>query len=217
MPPRDDQDFEQRRQQIIDGALAVFSTKGFEKATNKDIADAAGIGSPGLIYHYFKDKADLLREVMEQRAPVLQLINRGEELMDLPPREALTRFAEAFVKTVSRPVAVSVFKLMMGEAIRQPAVAQMVSEIGPARGVRFLRRYLERQMELGTLRRMDSGAAARCLVGPLLAYLLTREVYRLPDNADLSAELMAQTAVEIFLNGMQVEREEPSMRQAADG
>jgi len=26
------------RQQIIDGALQVFASKGFEKATNKDIA-----------------------------------------------------------------------------------------------------------------------------------------------------------------------------------
>ena len=58
MPPRDEQDFESRRQQIIDGALQVFASKGFEKATNKDIAVASGIGSPGLIYHYFKDKCD---------------------------------------------------------------------------------------------------------------------------------------------------------------
>jgi AcrR family transcriptional regulator len=51
MPPRDEQDYETRRQQIIDGALQVFATKGFERATNKDIALASKIGSPGLIYH----------------------------------------------------------------------------------------------------------------------------------------------------------------------
>ncbi len=89
MPPRDDQDFESRRQQIIDGALEVFSRKGFEQATNKDIAQAAHIGSPGLIYHYFKDKSDLLQKVLQERAPVLQLIAHGDELMELPPREAL--------------------------------------------------------------------------------------------------------------------------------
>src|SRR5262249_10292239 len=98
MPSRDEQDFEERRQQIIDGALAVFSEKGFEKATNKDIAEAAGIGSPGLIYHYFKDKSDLFRQVLEQRAPVLQLIARGDSIMDLPPREALTLFGNAFIE-----------------------------------------------------------------------------------------------------------------------
>ena len=38
MPTRNDQEYEKRRQQIIDGALDVFSGKGFEKATNRDIA-----------------------------------------------------------------------------------------------------------------------------------------------------------------------------------
>jgi len=47
----DEQDFG-RRQQIIDGALQVFASK---KATNGILA-ASGIGSPGLIYHYW-DKA----------------------------------------------------------------------------------------------------------------------------------------------------------------
>ncbi|NIW45213.1 MAG: TetR family transcriptional regulator, partial [Gammaproteobacteria bacterium] len=46
--------FETRREEIIDAALRVFSEKGFNAATNKDIAKAAGIRSPGLIYHYFE-------------------------------------------------------------------------------------------------------------------------------------------------------------------
>src|SRR5690348_12855530 len=40
----------ERRRQIIDGALQVFSSRGFAQATNKEIAQAAGIRSPGLIY-----------------------------------------------------------------------------------------------------------------------------------------------------------------------
>src|SRR5436309_6245839 len=107
MPSRDEQDFELRRQQIIDGALEVFAEKGFEKATNKDIAEAAGVGSPGLIYHYFKDKSDLFRQVLEQRAPVLQLLNRSEAMMDMPPREALMLFGSAFMKTFENRAAIS--------------------------------------------------------------------------------------------------------------
>ncbi len=113
MPLRDEQDFELRRQQIIDGALEVFAEKGFERATNKDIAEAASIGSPGLIYHYFKDKADLFRQVLEQRAPVLQLLNRSEELMDLPPREALTLFGTTLLNTLQNRPAVSLFRLIL--------------------------------------------------------------------------------------------------------
>jgi AcrR family transcriptional regulator len=205
MPPRDEQDFESRRQQIIDGALHVFSKKGFEKATNKDIAAAAGIGSPGLIYHYFKDKSDLFRQVVEERAPVLQLLmSRGEAMMDLPPRQALMLFADAFIKTMENRGALPLFKLLLGESLRQPAVAKMLNSIGPGRGFAFLTRYLAQQMEAGTLRRMDPGAATRCFLGPLMIFVLSREVFLQPDSQTLSPETMVQTAVEIFLNGMQV-------------
>ena len=52
---------EERREQIIEAATFVFSRKGFQAATNKEIAAEAGI-APGLIYHYFKDRQDLLAD-----------------------------------------------------------------------------------------------------------------------------------------------------------
>ena len=185
MPPRDEHDYEARRQQIIDAALQVFSSEGFEKATNKDIARAARIKSPGLIYHYFKDKTDLFRQVVEERAPALQFILHGDEMLDLPPREVLTEFAQTFVAMLDNRASVAMF-----------------NHIAPMRGVAFLTRYLEHQMDLGTLRRMDSGAAARCLMGPLIAFVLTREVFVQADAATLTSKTMAQTAVDVFLNGM---------------
>jgi TetR/AcrR family transcriptional regulator, mexJK operon transcriptional repressor len=203
MPPRDERDFEDRRQQIIDGALEVFASKGFERATNKDIAEAAGIGSAGLIYHYFKDKSDLFRQVLEQRAPVLQLLNRADAIMHLPPREALTLFGSTFLQALENRAAASLFKLMLAEAVRRPMVAEMLNTVGPGRGFAFLTHYLAQQMDAGALRRADAGAAARCFVGPLIAYLLTREVFKQPDSAALSGETMVATTVDIFLKGMQ--------------
>jgi AcrR family transcriptional regulator len=141
MRPRNEQDYEQRRQQIINGALEVFATRGFEKATNKQIAQAAGIGSPGLIYHYFKDKADLFRQVIEQRAPLYQLIAHPDALMSLPPREALTLFARRFLKILDNRAAFSALKLMVGEATHQPAIADMLNQLGPGRGLPVLTRY----------------------------------------------------------------------------
>lgn len=202
MPPRDDEDYESKRQQIIDGALQVFAGKGFENATNKDIAAAAGIGSPGLIYHYFKDKTDLFQQMIEQRAPVLQLISHSEDLMDRPPREVLTIFGTSFVKMLDNRTSVAMFKVMLAEAIRRPAVAEAFNRVGPGRGFAFLATYLAHQMERGTLRRMDPGAAVRCFLGPFLAFILTREVFVQPDARTLAPETMVKTAVEVFLNGM---------------
>jgi AcrR family transcriptional regulator len=209
MPPRDEQDYETRRQQIIDGALQVFATKGFERATNKDIALASKIGSPGLIYHYFKDKTDLFRQVLEHRATPLQLLANADELMDRPPAEVLGMFADSFVSAFARRSSVAMFKLLLGESFKHPAVADLFNHIGPGRGFAFLRRYMEHQMDLGTLRRTDSGAAVRCFIGPMLAYAIMREVFVQPDSHTLDARTMIDTHLGIFLRGMAVEAAQP--------
>lgn len=203
MPPRDEQDYANRRQQIIDGALNVFAKKGFEKATNKDIADAARIGSPGLIYHYFKDKGDLFQQVLQERLPVFNLLAHAEEMMDLPPRVALTRVGDVFVQMLENRAAVAMLKLIIGEAVRRPELTQLINTIGPARGLAMLTRYLERQMDAGRLRRTDPGAAARCFIGPLVAYVVTREVFVQPDIQRIKPEDMARIAVDVFLKGME--------------
>jgi AcrR family transcriptional regulator len=208
MPARDEEEFERKRQRIIDGALEVFASKGYERATNRDIAGAAGIGSPGLIYHYFDDKADLFRHVLEQRVPLLELVNRPEELLELPPREALPRFARAVLEMIENRTTAAVLQVMLSEAVRRPAVAEVLNAIGPRRGFALLARYLERQMAAGTLRRMDTGAAVRCFVGPLFVYLLTSRVFPQPDAGTLDAETMAGAAVEVFLRGLERGHEE---------
>src|SRR5438552_18839802 len=111
MRRRNEQEYAERRKQIIDGALRAFASKGFEQATNKDIAEAAGIGSPGLIYHYFKDKNDLFFQLMHAKVPLLQLLAKPEELLALPPRDALTRMGQTFLKVLENPEAVAVYKM----------------------------------------------------------------------------------------------------------
>jgi AcrR family transcriptional regulator len=203
MRQRNDHEYEVRRRQILDGALHVFARKGFEQATNKEIAAAAGIGSPGLIYHYFKDKSDLFREVVEQKVPLLQLLARPEELMALPPAEALARFGRAYLRIMESPEAIALLRLIIGEAARRPKVAQIFFEAGPNRAFRFLASYLERQMEAGVLRRMDAAAAARCFFSPLIIHVLSRQVFQQPDAFTLDAETLLATNVDVFLRGVQ--------------
>jgi AcrR family transcriptional regulator len=203
MPARDEADYERRRDAIMAGALEVFSTKGFEKATNKDIARAAGIHSPGLIYHYFDDKADLFRQAMERHAPPLELLGQADALMDRPPREVLTLFGRAFLSMSDNRTMVALVRALLGESLRWPAVAEMFSDFGPRRAFDVLTRYMERQMALGTLRPMHPGLAVRCFIGPLIAYLMGREVFALPDSRSLEWQTLLEASVDVFLRGMQ--------------
>ncbi|EFO81769.1 regulatory protein TetR [Oscillochloris trichoides DG-6] len=205
MPPRDEQDYEQRRQQIIDGALAAFSAQGFEKTSNKDIAEAAKIGSPGLIYHYFKDKVDLLHRVVLERMPLIQIMDHAEEMFDLPPEEALPELANRLLKAAERWPTAAIAKVIIAESMHNRRVAQIVNEIGPGRGLRILATYLERQMEAGRLRRMDPHVAARMLVGPILSYALTRYIFEQPEISHVPPATMIEVTITTFLRSMQPE------------
>src|SRR3981081_4928887 len=81
---------EDRREQIIDAAMRVFSQKGFTRATNKDIAREAGI-TPGLIYHYFENKEALLKAIVEGRSPLRLVSSLSPQVLMLPP-EVFLRF-----------------------------------------------------------------------------------------------------------------------------
>ena len=129
--------------------------------------------------------------------------------MEMPPREALAQFGEAFVGVLNNRAAVSVFRLMLGEATRRPTVAEMINRVGPGRLFPLLRRYFERQMDAGVMRRMDSGAAVRCFLGPLLGYVLMRDVFPQPDAKTLSPRTMVDTAIDVFLQGTLVQLTDP--------
>src|SRR5207248_3078430 len=71
---------DERPQQILDAALAVFDEEGLDRARLDDIARRAGIAK-GTIYLYFPNKEALFREVLRQTIGSGRLergIERGE-------------------------------------------------------------------------------------------------------------------------------------------
>ena len=60
-----------RRQQIIDGAIKVFTGKGFHSATTKEIAKAAGL-TEGTLYNYVQTKEDIIYIVYDHVTSLLR-------------------------------------------------------------------------------------------------------------------------------------------------
>ncbi|MEF2074584.1 TetR/AcrR family transcriptional regulator [Consotaella aegiceratis] len=56
----------QRREEILDAAMRIYSRDGYENASIANIAKEVGLSLPGLL-HYFPTKADLLLAILEQR------------------------------------------------------------------------------------------------------------------------------------------------------
>ena len=79
---------QEKRELILEAALEVFSTNGFRGSTIDQIAEAAGMSKPNLLY-YFRRKEDIHETLMQRLldtwlAPLRQLDPDGE-----PPAEIL--------------------------------------------------------------------------------------------------------------------------------
>ena len=58
------------RNKILEVGSMLMLSKGYHNVTTDDIAKAAGL-STGIVYHYFKDKKDILLIALDQRANAL--------------------------------------------------------------------------------------------------------------------------------------------------
>ena len=77
-----------RRAELLDVALRLFLTKGYERVAVQDITDAVQVAK-GTFYHYFASKADLLSQVCERQTAVL--LGGAQRLLVDTPGDAVSR------------------------------------------------------------------------------------------------------------------------------
>jgi len=88
---------ENKRKKIQDVANKLFSKKGFENTTTRDIAEAAGISNASL-YYYFDSKEDLLYRILHEAISTGLSKIKDVERSDQSPKEKLLVFIEVFTK-----------------------------------------------------------------------------------------------------------------------
>lgn len=90
-------DYEQRREAIVERAVELFATKGFQGASVAELAVACG-ASKSLFYHYYASKEDVLYAVMASH--IDQLAQDVDEVLARKgkPAEHLDRLIHAFMR-----------------------------------------------------------------------------------------------------------------------
>lgn len=82
---------DERRQEIIDTAKALFAQNGFMKTTISDIASKIGIAK-GLFYYYFKTKDEVMAAVIEQYIDEIQ--KKVDTIVHDTEKDYLTRLSK---------------------------------------------------------------------------------------------------------------------------
>lgn len=86
----------ERKQQLVDAAMALFAERGYGATRIRDICDGAGVAK-GLFYWYFPTKLDLFSELV--RSMRLRLRRAQAAAMD-PTADPITRLGQGTAASV---------------------------------------------------------------------------------------------------------------------
>lgn len=199
MSPRPDVS-EERKQQILDAAIAVFARLGFRAARMDDVAEQAGL-SKGALYLYYKSKDAII-------AAILQRLFAGEfkHLQALVESEGKGPVAEQLL-TLTRQFA----SMMQWMSKLMPIAFEFYAIAGRDKAVRqFLKEYftdyrhllarlIERGIAQGEFRDINAEATAITFValfeGQALLFFVD------PDAIKWAEQL--ETSMRLLLSGLQ--------------
>jgi AcrR family transcriptional regulator len=90
-----------RRNRLIDAALAMLATEDYEQIQVKDVADTAGV-SLGTLYNYFASKERLFAEALVRWADGMPTSMRQRPLHDAGPAEQLKEAVHRALRAFER-------------------------------------------------------------------------------------------------------------------
>ena len=195
----------ERREQILQAALQVFSKHGYHQASIKTIARAADIKSAALIYHYFHDKKALLKAVIEELSPARDLPmlrpETAQQLMSVDPEILLEQVAKSMLSLLDDTDMQNFMRLFLSDAARMPDVAELFVDT-QQQMLHFLASYFQYHMEQGRLREHDPQVAARAFIGMLLVYLMAHLVFTPLAETFPVRDAYVKEIIRIYLEGL---------------
>lgn len=154
---------EWRRERLLDAALDTFAAKGVDGASVKDIAAAAEV-TPGLLYHYFASKQDVVIALLRERGFSQQLREFLAQAQGRPAVEVLPRVVREFDTLLADNAKLVRLFFTAGHS-HESVRAALVDFL--AEGQSALADYLRERVDAGELRPHDPRTIATVLFAPL--------------------------------------------------
>jgi TetR/AcrR family transcriptional repressor of mexJK operon len=151
---------EARRHAFLEAATTVFLEKGYANSTLDDVIARSG-GSRQTLYGLFGGKQGLFEVILSDSSSKIFGTLDLEDMLDQTPKQVLLELGIRYLQTVTSPVAVGLFRLLIAESMSMPHLAKRFWEIGPNRDRTLLSRYFAHQAGRGILQLTDPERAAQ--------------------------------------------------------
>lgn len=172
-----------RRQAILEAALEVFAESGYDRASMSDICARVGYAKATL-YGYFASKEvlflDLVGAATQRGLDAVHETLAGPGKASAPDVDAaLARFARAWLAHGFASDVAMLRRLLIAQTGR-PGFEGGHYDLGAARSMALLTRFLRGEMEAGRLREADPARAALHLRALLEAEWSRRYLFETP-------------------------------------
>jgi AcrR family transcriptional regulator len=139
------------RERILEAAFAAFMKSGYATTSTLEIATRARVSKREL-YALVGNKQEMLIACISERAKRLDVpadlpVLRDRETLE----QVLASFGTKFVREVSDPTVIAVFRLAIAEAVQAPEVARALDSRGRETSRAALREIMARAQASGLL------------------------------------------------------------------
>jgi AcrR family transcriptional regulator len=187
-----------RREQILAAATNVFAEKGFQRATIRDVAKAAGIAD-GTIYNYFENKTALMMGILNQ----LNETDRRDDDLAMSGEMDLRTFFEGYIRQrydYMSEEGLDILRAILPEVLVNPELreAYVAQIIAPT--FKMGEKHFQRLVEMGKIRPLDVPLSMRVMSSTFLGLMILRIIGE-PEVESRWDELPAIVAT-MLLDGM---------------
>jgi AcrR family transcriptional regulator len=195
----------ERREQILQVAMGLFSNRGFRGTTTKEIAHAAGV-SEAMVFRHFATKEELYAAILDHKAcaggvsfePAAIAADAIQRKDDRGVFEAL---ALAALNHHDRDPEFQ--RLLLYSALEKHKLAQMFLDEFVLKVYQFLGAYLRERQRDGALVEIDPAIIIRGFIGMVMHHSLNNNLWDPKHRLlNISNEAAATHFTDILLNGI---------------
>ncbi|MCB2230017.1 TetR/AcrR family transcriptional regulator [bacterium] len=189
-----------RKAQLVAEATRLFSRRGFDQVTVKELARMCGITEPA-VYRHFPSKDAIYNAVLdslEERMDCSTLFAQLEHESDV---EVLLRgVASHVISFFTRND--DMYRLLLFSALKEHTKARKVYDIIRGTYVRFLVTQFDRLFQEGVIIEKHNEITARCFVGMVFDCALGRTLWRGMQGKQFRPEDVVANNVPIYARGL---------------
>ncbi|MCY6369315.1 TetR/AcrR family transcriptional regulator [Clostridium ganghwense] len=194
-----------KKQRILETAVKLFSQKGFDKTSTKEIAQNAEVAE-GTIFFYFKSKKGLLEALLKHSVEIIVqelIINSLDDVLKKEDSKDDKEILKALIKNRLDLIQNNfpLVKIFFSELIYKEDFRSKFIELMTTTGIKVITNYIDKGITEDRFRNINSLIVTRCLVGMIITHIIQNKF--VPQILqDYTQDEQIDMMLDLFLNGL---------------